>query len=140
MKKTKLRKVGKNKWNGWNEASQCSKFTAILSHKSQGGQRSRYFKSVAFEVRFDIFSLLISDKWRLRSPKILQRQKKIGKVHLHLNNFWQWKFKFRSLEIEKKFGNSSFFCQIVIDSIFPKVADYWRKFQAKWANVYLCPP
>ena len=138
MKRLSLEKLEKNKWNGWNEASQCSKFTAILSHKSQGGQRSRYFKSVAFEVRFDIFSLLISDKWRLRSPKILQSQKE------------NWKCSFSTifdngnsgLEVykSKKIRQFNFFCQIVIDSIFPKVADYWRKFQAKWANVYLCPP
>ena len=31
--------------------------------------------------------------------KSCKDRKEIGKVHLHLNNFWQWKFKFRSLEI-----------------------------------------
>lgn len=62
----------------------------LFYHPKERDKRSRYFKSVAFEVRFDIFSLLISDKWRLRSPKISQsyyRNWKLGKVY-HVSTFF----------------------------------------------------
>ena len=54
-------------------------------------------KSVAFEVRFDIFSLLISDKWRPRSQKscakkvkgveILNFQHLCEKITAHFSDF-----------------------------------------------------